>query len=92
MLAKLVDSVEKNEFWELEELIAMDQISTTKIPVKFLAGALVIAAENSSIECFNLIVEYNKTLKNQIPHQYINAAFDLIKENYYLNVSSSLLH
>ncbi len=89
-LSNLVKSVEENHIYLLKQVIEEDKVSDFKIPPKFLAGALVIAAENRSIECINLILEYNETINAPIPLQYINAAFDILAQNNYGVYSNSI--
>ena len=83
-LDKLIEAIENHDCFATEDLLSQDLCSVTKIPVKYLAGALVIAAESNSIACFNKMVEYNAKLTNPIPQKYIQAAYSIVNSvNHY---------
>jgi hypothetical protein len=77
-LEKLINFVETNQHVELSNLFMTELTNIKPIPLKYIAGALVIAAERNSLECFNVILEYNQKLTNKIPRSFIRAAYSML--------------
>jgi hypothetical protein len=77
-LEKLIEFVEKNASHQLYDLLLDELLADKRIPLKYIAGALVIAAERHSIECFNVILDYNSNLEKKIPASFIKAAESMI--------------
>lgn len=80
-LEKLIDFVEKNDSDRLYELLADELVADKRIPLKYIAGALVIAAERCSVDCFNAILDYNSNLDNKLPKSLIKAAYSMMPNN-----------
>lgn len=77
-LEKLIAFVEKNDADKLQGLLLDEMFVLKRIPLKYVAGALVIAAERNSVECFNVILEYNSNLDKKIPRSFIAAAYSML--------------
>ena len=76
-LDKLVSAIENHDHFGVQDILSADMIAQNKIPTKYLIGALVIAAENQSMRCFNLIVNYSSQTQNPIAQEYIQAAYSI---------------
>jgi len=73
-LEKLIEFVERDNSNQLYSLLIEELLLPKQIPLKYIAGALVIAAEKNSIACFDIILDYNSRLAKQIPKAFIRAA------------------
>ena len=80
-LEKLINFVEKNDSMQLRSLLIAELLLSKRMPLKYIAGALVIAAEKNSGACFDTILEYNSRLDKQIPSRFIKAAFSMFPTN-----------
>ncbi len=76
-LERLFDAVEINNACLVKSILSENLNSQQKIPVRYIAGILIIATESSHIESIKEILDYNLLAPEKIASNHMYGFYDL---------------